>query len=637
MNESERPLIKNLADVEKMELQPWEGRLGHATVFDAIAAQASAEPDRMAIQFLPGGEIDDDVVSLTYAEFAARIRCSANMFRSIGVARGDAVAFLVPPLPQSHYGLWGASLAGIASPINFLLAAEAIAEIISGSGAKTLVAYDDADEGFGIWEKVEKIRALVPGIERIFRIGPPGSAETSAKDGAEEFDEAIGEFGDAALEIDRMPGRDDDAFYIHTGGTTGTPKLARITHGAILLKAWSTSVMQGLLNDEVLFGAAPLYHVGGIEPTSAVPFANGMTIVIPGTLGFRNRNLIANYWKYFSAFGITRLYGVPTSYTAIANVPIDGADISMVRGRVAVGSAPLSADLAKSIEKKTGIELANLYGLTEAAAAISIAPPDGKVRHGSCGIRYPYVQIKIVSLDADHKTYRECAANESGEIIIKGPNVSPGYLNEIHNANLFTDDGYMVTGDIGRADEDGYLWITGRAKDIIIRGGHNIDPQIVEESLYEHASVQIVGAVGRPDSYAGEMPVAYVQLKQNTGADAGDLKSFARQHVVERAAAPSEVYLLDSMPLTAIGKVNKRVLRVDAAKRHFTEVILKLGSDQGVELSVDVQERAATGITLVVEAAGVVDAGKIGTVRNELERLLEPYALSREINFPNRR
>lgn len=604
-------LIKTLADVEALEAAPWQSRLAHETVFHAIEAEAKADPGRLAIQFLATGRIDDAVQSLTYAELAARIRRSANLFRSLGARRDDVVSFLVPPLPQSHYGLWGASVAGIASPINFLLQAEAIAEIIAGSGAKILVAYKDAGEGFGIDDKVAKIKALVPGLDHILRIGG----------GDDDFDAALAKFDGDGLDFDDHPARDDVAFYIHTGGTTGTPKLARVTHGGILFKSWSTPVMQGLRSDEVLFGAGPLYHIGGIEPASAVPFANGMTILIPGPLGFRNRELIANYWKYFAKFGITRLYGVPTSYTAIANVPVDGADISMIRGRVAVGSAPLSAELAISMEKKTGVELANLYGLTEAAAAISIAPPDGAVRHGSCGIRYPYVDIRIVALDADHKSWTECSAGESGEIIIKGPCVTPGYLNETHNQGLFTDDGYLVTGDIGRMDVDGYLWITGRAKDIIIRGGHNIDPQIVEESLYRHEAVQIAGAVGRPDGYAGEMPVAYVQLKDGANADAEALKAFAREHVAERAAAPSAVYLLDAMPLTAIGKVNKRVLRMDAAKRHFEAAL----ADLGAGVTVEVEERAATGLTLVVTAP---DAATGAQITNRLE----PYAMAHEVN-----
>jgi len=609
---TERLVIRNLADVEAIEQQPWQSRLDHETVFHAIEAQAARQPGRMAIRFLPTGGIDDDVQSLNYAEFAAQIRRAANLFRSIGVGREDVVSFLVPPLPQSHYGLWGASVAGIASPINFLLGAEAIAEIIAGSGAKTLVAYVDAGEGFGIDDKVEKIRALVPGIENILRIGADGGG----------FNEALARFDGEALDFDANLSRDDVAFYIHTGGTTGTPKLARVTHGGILFKSWSTPVMQGLRDDEVLFGAGPLYHIGGIEPASAVPFANGMTILIPGPLGFRNRELIANYWKYFAKFGITRLYGVPTSYTSIANVPLDGADISMVRGRVAVGSAPLPAELAIALEKKTGVQLANLYGLTEATAAIAIAPPDGAVRHGSCGIRYPYVDIKIAHLDDGHKTYTECAAVESGAIIIKGPCVTTGYLNAAHNEGLFTGDGYMVTGDIGRMDADGYLWITGRAKDIIIRGGHNIDPRITEESLYKHAAVQIAGAVGRPDAYTGEMPVAYVQLKDGAAADGGALQAFARDNVAERAAAAAAVYIMDALPLTAIGKVNKRVLRLDAAKRHFEEALGDLGAEVGIE----VEERAASGLTLVVTAPDAETGAEI-TAR------LEPYAMAHEVKI----
>ncbi len=629
MNDPQRLKISTLADIERIEQEPWESRLHHNTVYDAIEDWAAQQPGRMAIQFLPTGDLDDKVVSWTYAEFVANIRQSANMFRAAGIARNDVVSFLIPPLPQSHYGLWGAAVAGIASPINFMLEPTALTDIINGSGAKILVAYDD-DEGFGIWDKVEKIRGNLTTIEKIICIRQANKSKPiKSEEGVEDFDAALQQFNGAALDFDPKLDRGDTAFFVHTGGTTGMPKLARVTHGAILFKTWSTPAMQGLLNDEVLFGAAPLFHIGGVEPTSAVPFANGMTLVIPGTLGFRNKAVVANYWKYFKRFGITRLYGVPTSYTAIANVPIEDADISMIRGRVAVGSAPLSGELATTIEKKTGVELANLYGLTEAAAAISIAPPDGEVRHGSCGIRYPYLQIKIVKLAEDRKTYEECAVNESGEIIIKGPCVTPGYLNDSHNEGLFTDDGFLITGDIARHDADGYLWITGRSKDIIIRGGHNIDPQIVEESLFKHPAVQIAGAVGKPDSYAGELPVVYVQFKENAEASAEELKAFAKENVVERAAAPVDVYILDKMPLTAIGKVNKRVLRADAVKRHFTEEISAIDA-QSAELSVDAEERSSTGLTVVINIQNSTDQA---TLKDKITQLLEPYTLASEINF----
>ena len=180
----------------------------------------------------------------------------------------------------------------------------------------------------------------------------------------------------------------------------------------------------------------------------------------------------------------------------------------------------------------------------------------------------------------------------------------------------------MVTGDIGRMDADGYLWITGRAKDIIIRGGHNIDPRITEESLYKHAAVQIAGAVGRPDAYTGEMPVAYVQLKDGAAADGGALQAFARDNVAERAAAAAAVYIMDALPLTAIGKVNKRVLRLDAAKRHFEEALGDLGAEVGIE----VEERAASGLTLVVTAPDAETGAEI-TAR------LEPYAMAHEVKI----
>ena len=620
--------IETLADVEALEAEAWENRISHRTVYDAICHWALREPARPAIRFLPTGGLDDEVQSWSYDAFALAIRRSANLFYARGIGRKDVVSFLVPPLPQSHYGLWGASVAGIASPINFLLEPAALVHIIKSSKSDILVAYDD-DDGFGIWDKVEKIRGDLPQLETIFRIRRVGSTSASSKpDGVEDFDDAVDACNGTALDFDPEFDREDTAFLVHTGGTTGLPKLARVTHGAILFKSWSTSVMQGLKRDETLFGAAPLFHIGGVEPTSAVPFANGMCIVIPGTLGFRNRDLIENYWHYFKRFGITRLYGVPTSYTAIAKVPINNVDISSIRPRVAVGSAPLPAELAINLEKMTGVQLANLYGLTEAAAAISIAPPDGEVRHGSCGIRYPYVEIKIAELSEDRSSYTECPVNASGDIIIKGPCVSPGYWSEEHNKGLFTDDGFLITGDIGRQDADGYLWITGRSKDIIIRGGHNIDPQIVEEALYKHDAVQIAGAVGRPDDYAGELPVVYVQLKDGQAADADELQTFAKENVAERAAAPVAVTVIDTMPLTAIGKVDKRKLRLRAAKQHFSELLeTALGGDSTL-VRVETVERLETGLTVVLTVGDAKDRDEI---TRRLSAIMDSYNLACEI------
>lgn len=563
------PTIRDLRDVEALESVPWKERLGTGSVVEEICARSEEHPDKVAIRFLPRGLLDDTPEDTSYRALARGIRRTANLLRGLGVGRTDVVSLLVPPLLQSHLAIWGGSTAGIASPVNFLLEADAIAEIIAESGARVLVAYDD-DDGFGIWDKVQRIREKVPALTTILRIGRP-DAPLPTDPGVLDFDTAIaGQQGDR-FDFDPAISGEQTAFYIHTGGTTDTPKLTRITHDNILFKAWSTPAMQGLREDETIFGAAPLYHIGGIEPSSAVPFCLGMTLLIPGTRGLRNKALIRDYWKYFSRFGISRLYGVPTTYMATANVPLDGADLSTLRPRIAVGSAPLPAELARRYQQLVGVTMSNLYGLTEGCAAVSVSPPDGEVRFGSCGIRYPYVKLRAVWKKGDE--FVECPTGESGEIAVKGPNMVPGYLKDSQNAGLFTPDGYLLTGDIGRFDADGYLWITGRSKDIIVRGGHNLDPQVTEEAIFKHPAVGIAGAVAMPDPYAGELPVAFVEFKAGATASADEIRDFARAQVQERASAPTEVFVLDRMPLTAIGKVDKAELRKRAAAHHFAGLL----------------------------------------------------------------
>jgi len=158
-------------------------------------------------------------------------------------------------------------------------------------------------------------------------------------------------------------------------------------------------------------------------------------------------------------------------------------------------------------------------------------------------------------------------------VIIKGPGVTPGYVDERFNSGLFSPDGWFVSGDLGRFDKDGYLWLTGRVKDVIIRGGHNIDAVLIEDLLRRHPAVLLCAAVGKPDAYAGELPVAYVQLVADRHATPEELKAFVRAEITERAATPDEIFIIDPLPLTDIGKPNKAALRHDAAARTFTAVL----------------------------------------------------------------
>ena len=185
-----------------------------------------------------------------------------------------------------------------------------------------------------------------------------------------------------------------------------------------------------------------------------------------------------------------------------------------------------------------------------------------------------------------------------------GPGVFSGYLSEAHNRGAFVEPGWVNSGDLGRLDEDGYLWITGRAKDLIIRGGHNIDPLAIEEVFFQHPAVALAAVVGEPDAYAGELPVAFVQLRPGVTIDAAELLAFVRERTPERAAVPVQLYFIDAMPLTAVGKVFKPALRLDAAQRAVGRLLADLAPD-GAAIRVETGAHAEHGDLITVRIAGV--------------------------------
>ena len=200
-----------------------------------------------------------------------------------------------------------------------------------------------------------------------------------------------------------------------------------------------------------------------------------------------------------------------------------------------------------------------------------------KERLGHIGLRLPYQEMKAFIVDDTGQFVREAGTDEIGCICIKGPNVFKGYLEEAHNSGIWAKDGWFNTGDLGRQDKDGYYWLTGRKKELIIRGGHNIDPAAVEEPLYRLPGVQVAAAVGRPDAHAGETPVAYVQLQEGVDLTSEKIMEYLTSQIGERAALPKEVIILDQLPLTPVGKIFKPALRWDAIKRVYGAELRGLG------------------------------------------------------------
>jgi fatty-acyl-CoA synthase len=276
----------------------------------------------------------------------------------------------------------------------------------------------------------------------------------------------------------------------------------------------------------------------------------------------------------------------------------------------------LPIELYNRFEAATGVKIIEGYGLTECTCLVSVNPPEGDKKIGSVGIPFPYTHVRILLSDADGRVIKECGVDEVGEICVSNPGVFEGstYTEVDKNRNLFAEGRYLRTGDLGRLDAEGYLYITGRAKDLIIRGGHNIDPAEIEEALMRHEAVAFVGAIGQPDSFAGELPCAYVELVAGKTVTPDELLEFARLHVHERAAVPKHVEILQELPKTAVGKVFKPDLRRRAITRVFDAALAEAGLAARV---VAVKEDKKRGLVAQLGRTGPVDDAEVARLMGE--------------------
>jgi acyl-coenzyme A synthetase/AMP-(fatty) acid ligase len=402
------------------------------------------------------------------------------------------------------------------------------------------------------------------------------------------------------------------AALFHTGGTTGMPKLARHWHSGILYNAWLGA---SLLYDEesVLMCPLPLFHIFAVHPIWMSAVRAGSHVVFPTPQGYRGEGVFDNFWKLVERYRATFLITVPTAISALMQRPVD-ADVSSLRSAIS-GSAPLPVELYRRFETATGVAIAEGYGLTEATCLVSCNPVDGGVKKvGSVGFPLPYTDVRIIGDDGADRPL-----GETGEICVSNPGIAAGgtYSDPARNRDLYRDGKWLRTGDLGRMDEDGYLWITGRAKDIIIRGGHNIDPAEIEEALMAHEAVAFAGAIGQPDGHAGEVPCAYVELMEGATATAEELRDFARGRIHERAARPKHVEVLDELPKTAVGKVFKPDLRKRAIRRVYDEALSGAGLAARVA---DVTEDRHRGLVARLERTGEVDEAAVARVLGEHTR-----------------
>jgi fatty-acyl-CoA synthase len=440
-----------------------------------------------------------------------------------------------------------------------------------------------------------------------------------------DFAAALAEQPADRLAFARALGRDTVAAYFHTGGTTGAPKLAQHTHGNQVHSSWSAGLFYEMTEEDTGINGFPLFHVAGAFVYGASAFLRGSCMILPTRLGFRNTAFIEHYWRAVAKFRVTTLVAVPTIIASILNAPRDGADISSVR-TLFTGGTPLPTELAAEFERVMGVPVRSTFGMTESAGTVAIEPVQAPRVANSVGWRLPYSSVKAVKLAADGETFeRDCKPGETGILVLRGPHVGPGYTDPKRNQGMFRADGWLISGDLGHVDAAGRIFITGRAKDLIIRGGHNIDPAMIEELAAEHPALQMTAAVGEPDAYAGELPLLFAVPKPGAEPSERDVLDYLAQRIHERPALPKRVVFLEAMPVTAVGKIYKPALRRLATERRIAEVLAAGGIDARVE---GVEEGGAISVRIHVSG------GERGKIEAEIARLLRDYAVEREIVFP---
>ena len=617
------PRLATAADLAAFEAVPFDERIAAHSTFDAIAIGAAHDPQAPAIKFLAKADPDEVPEVLSYAAFLARVTQTANMLATLGVGPSDVVSFLLPLLPQSFCTLFGAEVAGIANPVNPLLEPWQIAQILRAANTRVLVALGPVP-GSDIWEKVERIRAELPNLKAILVVHGPSDERRAIFN----FDQLADAQPSDRLLSDRRIAADDIAAYFHTGGTTGTPKLVRHTHRNQVYQAWTVGLMlQSRPGQHLLFGL-PLFHVGGALTQGLSVFATGGCAVVLTAKGWREPDAVRNVWRLVERYRPATLGGVPTVLAAALNVPVGAADISSLQ-RVSGGGSAIPVAVAQAYAERFKVPVLEVYGMTETASVHTISYVDRPVRLGAVGQAVPYSRVRVVQVDSEGRCSGDCARGEIGVVAMSGPGVFSGYVHPAHNRGAFVEPGWVNSGDLGRLDYDGYLWITGRAKDLIIRGGHNIDPQPIEEILFQHPAVALAAVVGQPDAYAGELPVAFVQLKPGVSARAPDLLDFIRERSPERAAVPVDLVFIDAIPLTAVGKIFKPTLRHAAARRVVERLLADVSRD-AVTVAVEVGMDPVHGslITVTLGSAGIEARARL---EQEVRQRLDPLTMRHEI------
>lgn len=615
--------IQTRADIAAIEAYDFDALLPAGTILECIEAAAALNPDKAAIKHLLSADIAVAPRIITYRELVARIRAAASLFQAESKGEKPAVAVILPMMPEAHIAGWGASSVGVCCQINPFLEMKHITAIMNAAKVTVLVVAETGKFGPGAWDKLGDIKAAVPSLKRVLIVG--------GDDPATDFEKALDAQAAKGSPFTPVTDPEAEATYLPTGGTTAAPKLVRMTHRGQLVNAWINGALGGSHPDGVVGHAMPNFHVGGYVVLGLRALIFGQTLLTLTTDGFRNPKVISGFWDIARTHGMTAVLATPATAAAILSVPDASAEGHPIR-TFHCGASTIPVALANAFHAKFGVWLRELWGMTEVHGVVSAHPNGFPPVVGSVGVQQPHQPVKAIIVDEKNAFVRECAPGERGVLVIAGPGVTKGYVNPELNAGFHvknTPDGkdWGNTGDLGMVDKDGYIWIFGRAKDVIIRGGHNIDANLIEEVLIRHPAVLLAAAIGKPDNAKGELPVAYVQLKPGQSATTEELMDLCRKDVQERAAVPVSISILPAMPMTAVGKISKPVLRQAITKEVATEVTAAaLAGARSFEVAID---ESGARPTALVTVSGKPDAA----LESKLKEAFKTYEFTTKLGF----
>ncbi|XSC47650.1 AMP-binding protein [Bradyrhizobium sp. RDT10] len=591
------PPFADADDVSAFESTPLETRLAGNDLLAMFRLQVERDSAAPAIVYVPDGIAATNTETFSRRQLLGAVQAITHELTTCGIQANDVIASLLPNGPGTIAASLAAMAVGCLAPINIYLEESQIRTLLQSSGAKVVMVPREAPTAIAtILSSLQQgcrsdgIAVLIVDTATLPQ-HPPIASELKNRD----LSELVALF--------------------HTGGTTGLPKFVPLTASNLAAGAVISGFAYGYAAAERVLCAMPMFHVGGLFACSLFPLIAGSEVAILGPLGYRGDGVVAALPSTIEQFDLDVVVGPPTIMAKLAARPPDRARAPRLRLFIN-GAAALPSVIGTRLSEATHVAIVEPWGLTEATLAVTSGPRDGTIQRGSVGLRLPYCGVKAVRTDAAGKFTGDCDVDEIGVLAVRGPMVFRGYLGREATEQPFFEGDWLDTGDLGRVDINGFVWVTGRAKELIKRGGHGIDPGMIENALSAHPAVALAAAVGKPDAYAGEIPVAYVELRPGDEVLAEELIAFARDRIPERAAIPKEIIIVPRLPVTAIGKVHKQTLKVEITGRAAEECVRAVLGD-GEEYSVTVEPHPLHGLQVNVH----VPAHFVEAVREKLATL----------------